>query len=289
MKRKFFLLALLLTGVYRMNAQLPCNAAFTYSVNPSGLVNFSVTNPVGTSTAQYYWDFGMATDTGVNASYTYNTTGTFTVCLTVVDSTLTYMCWDTSCQNITITSTGGGSSCNASFVVVPDTGGAPHTYLGYNLSSGTGLTYTWVWGDGSPNGSGPYPSHTYPAAGYYNICLVVMGGGCIDSFCLNQLINKTTGTDMYTINFVAPAGIQDVKKSETLPVYPNPADQMISLGADVNTNYQVSIYSIGGQCMQSVQVRGAKEFSIANLPSGFYTMNISAPDGKRYFARFMKQ
>ena len=36
-------------------------------------------------------------------------------------------------------------------------------------TSNGNLAYSWNWGDGTPNGTGPFPNHTYIVAGIYNV------------------------------------------------------------------------------------------------------------------------
>jgi PKD repeat protein len=42
-------------------------------------------------------------------------------------------------------------------------------------------TYQWIWGDGTPNGSGQTASHTFAAAGTYGVVLWVTDAGGSDS------------------------------------------------------------------------------------------------------------
>src|SRR5207244_4397161 len=52
--------------------------------------------------------------------------------------------------------------------------------IGYNFSCGT-HTFDWDFGDGSPHGSGPTPSHTYASAGSWPVILTVKYGSTIFS------------------------------------------------------------------------------------------------------------
>ncbi|MBK7763426.1 MAG: PKD domain-containing protein [Bacteroidetes bacterium] len=287
MKTKITLLAILLMAGFMAKAQIPCNPNFTYTIDPSGIVSF--TGTVTTSATSYNWNFGNGTSgVGLNTTAFYNAPGTYTVCLIVQDSSLVPNCIDSSCVTITITSS-SGSSCNAAFYVYPDTsaGASPHTYIGVNASTGAGLTYTWVWGDGTPNSSGPYPSHTYSVAGIYNVCLVVISSTCLDSFCSNQTINKTS-SDPYTINFQAPAGINSVNK-ELAEIYPNPADDKLFIKGDEHTIYQADMYTLSGNLLASFTSKGNQAIDISKLPAQLYMVKISDASGKAQFAKFMKK
>lgn len=286
MKTKITLLAILLMAGFMSKAQIPCNPVFTYTIDPSGIVSFAGTPT--TSATTYNWNFGNGTTGfGMNTTAFYNAPGTYTVCLIVQDSSITPNCIDSSCVTITITSS-SGSGCNAGFYVFPDSSSLfPHTYIGVNTSTGSGLTYTWVWGDGTPNSSGPYPSHTYSVAGNYYICLVVIGGGCLDSFCSTQTINKTS-SDPYTINFQAPAGINSVNK-ELASIYPNPADDKLFIKGDEHTIYQADMYTLSGSLFASFTSKGNQAIDISKLPAQLYMVKISDASGKAQYAKFMKK
>ena len=374
MKTRILLFAMFVMAAFNSNAQMFCNAAFSYTVSPSGVVTFYSSSTTINNTQSFTWSFGNGTSGyGTQTTCAYNAPGVYTVCLTVQDSstsTLGGPCIDTSCNTVTIagttpcsasftyavntsaantfdftsTSTGsnlsylwywndgtpygttqnathtfptagpyvvslsvtspnpngcsdstwqtvtGSSSnpCNASFFVYPDTasGAAPHTYIGINTSTGAGLSYTWIWGDGSANGSGAYPSHTYAAAGNYTICLVVMGNGCVDSFCVNATINK--GTAMYTVNFQAPSGLNTVSKTQAT-LYPNPADDKLFIIGDSKTTYQVEIFNMNGAKLLSTTAKGNQAIDINTLPVNLYMVKISDAEGKSQFAKFMKQ
>ncbi len=358
-------------AAFNSNAQMPCNASFTYTVAPSGIVTFASTSTSIGSSQTFNWSFGNGTaGYGTTVTCAYNTPGIYTVCLTVEDSSILGPCIDTVCQSVTITgvapcaadfsfvsntsgapntydftnlSTGTGgltylwfwndgspydtsanpthtfptagpyvvslsvtsttgctdstwqtvpnstsNPCSASFYVYPDTsfGAPPSTYIGINSSTGVGLNYTWIWGDGSANGSGPYPSHTYPSPGTYTICLVVSGVGCVDSFCMAAAINKTSA--MYSINFQAPAGLGGVEKTQAT-LYPNPADDRLFIKGDSKTIYQVEVFNVNGVKMMSASAKGNQAIDITSLPVNLYMVKVSDANGKSEYAKFMKQ
>ncbi|HEY1645056.1 MAG TPA: PKD domain-containing protein, partial [Candidatus Saccharimonadales bacterium] len=89
-----------------------CGADFTYS--SSGFTaNFTSTSTDTTTATQYRWSFG---DDSIshqrNPKHNYKKAGTYTVCLTITDSTLSY-CDSTLCEDVVITAP--TSECTASF------------------------------------------------------------------------------------------------------------------------------------------------------------------------------
>ena len=163
-------------SIFIQGGGLPCNPNFTYSVFPAG-VQF---NASGSGNTQWLWNFGDGTtSTQQNPSHAYISPGTYQVCLTVVDAN-GQSC--TSCQNVTVSSTGGG--CQASFNAFA--GGAPNSWSFFNTTSGVSPNANWYWtfGDGGTDTSYS-PSHIYATGGWYAVCLTVVDSsqGCYDVYC----------------------------------------------------------------------------------------------------------
>lgn len=282
MKTKLLLFAMFLLAGFTMKAQTPCNAAFTFTVNPSGLVTFYSSSTSITATQSFSWSFGNATyGSGTQTTCTYNAPGTYLVCLTVADSSFLGGCIDTSCATITIPGTSG---CNAMFTLVADSAAGPGNWLGYNWSTGTGLSYTWNWGDGNTS-TGAYPSHSYAASGTYTICLTVMGGGCVDSVCQTYILK--TGS-MVNVNFVAPTAVHNVTKDQA-QLYPNPAENSIYIKGSKSMNYHVDIYNLNGSKVLSANAAGNEAINIKSLPANLYMVKVTDANGKSEFAKFTKE
>lgn len=284
MKTKFLLFALLFAcSAAKLSAQ--CPATFTYTAAPAGLVSFTSTG-ANTPSTVYYWDFGNGTyGSGQNATATYTNPGTYTACLFVEDTFSN--CMDSSCQTIQIN---GAFVCQANFYIYEDSLAAPHTYIGVNTSVyPAGATFNWAWGDGTyATGFNP-PAHTYAAAGMYNICLVVMGGGCVDTFCSNENINKQAA-DMLSVTFgAAPASVSNFDKSSANHVYPNPANNQLFIQGEKSSQYMYEIYTISGSKVLSGVVAGNEAVDVSSLSTNLYMVRIADADGKRQYAKFTKQ
>jgi PKD repeat protein len=158
------------------SAPLPCNANFASTVLVGNNVSFvNLSTPIGNNFTSY-WSFGDGNNAfGTNQSHTYASPGTYTVCLLIWDSL--NLCSDSFCSIVAV---GGVMPCNASF----STTFINNTILQFtNSSSASGVfTSYWSFGDGSTS-TLANPTHTYANSGVYTVCLVITGGGCVDSFC----------------------------------------------------------------------------------------------------------
>ena len=135
------------------------------------------TAPEGLTVASYAWNFGDTnTATGVTASNTFATAGTFNVVLTVTDSAGGTA---TTTNAVTVTAATAGNP-TASFVFSPS---APttETTVQFDATASTapaGLTidtYAWNFGDGGSTAALTVPTttHPYTTAGTFTAVLTV--------------------------------------------------------------------------------------------------------------------
>jgi PKD repeat protein len=131
---------------------LSCNFNGSGSSDDAGVVSWS-------------WDFGDGTgSTEVSPSKTYAADGTYNVTLTVADAEgLT----DDTTQAVSVSSEINPPVARFTFTC---------SGLTCNFDASTSTITNrpvrgavWNWGDGSPNGTGQKPSHTFPADGTYNV------------------------------------------------------------------------------------------------------------------------
>lgn len=183
MKFKHFLLSLM-AFFFAAQAMAQCPATFTYTLQPNGTAVFTSTGSNSIFT-NYFWSFGNgASGTGSTASTVYNASGTYIVCLYVVDTVSN--CSDSTCVPITVTNS--TSSCSAAFGY----GVQNNTlYLYSTGSNNSAATYNW-YVNGSMISTLMAPTYTF-TTGTYNVCLVVTdaANNCVDSVC--QTLNLTAG------------------------------------------------------------------------------------------------
>lgn len=128
--------------------------------------------------ATYVWNFGDGSSgTGQNVTHSYNSPGTYTVCLLLQDPVNN--CVDTSCMTVVVANQ---NLCDASFYYYPDSSNLNLLNFGAYYSHYT--SYTWSFGDGS-TGTDSTASHLYANPGMYNVCLWVQDtlANCADSMC----------------------------------------------------------------------------------------------------------
>jgi PKD repeat protein len=166
----------------------PCavNCGFNFTV--SGMTATFTNTSVGTGTLTYSWNFGdpgsgiFNFDSNANPTHTFSTTGTFLVCLTVIntmpDGTT---CSCTICQNVTI-------SC----VILPSFTVSMNCYTGTFTSTSTGtgvLNYQWKIDSGPFVAGGSTYTYTFLTCGVHTITLRVCNGGMCPCQDVTQTVN----------------------------------------------------------------------------------------------------
>ncbi|WP_430667240.1 PKD domain-containing protein [Jatrophihabitans telluris] len=123
--------------------------------------------------ASYSWVFGDGSPAGSGSSpaHTYAAGGTFTVTLTVTDN---QGATNTVSHDVTVTAPPPPNNPpTAAFVSACSGLACSFDGTGSADSDGTIASYSWVFGDGSPTGSGSSPAHTYAAGGTFTVTLTV--------------------------------------------------------------------------------------------------------------------
>lgn len=149
----------------------PVSGTTPLAVTADASASIPGSNPIAT----YTFNFGDGTtvgpQSGAVASHTYGTPGTYTVKVTVAD---------TSAATATATSSITASAApTASLVVSPSAGGAPLTTSADASASSAGsnpiVSYTFDFGDGTTVGpqAGALANHTYSSGGNYTVKVTV--------------------------------------------------------------------------------------------------------------------
>lgn len=135
-------------------------------------------------------------------------------------------------------------------------------------SNGAGNTYAWDFGDGN-TGTGDTANHTYAAGGSYSIKLTVT--------------NKCGSHDTtITLNNVS---LEEVLIGASISIYPNPAEDMVNLEMDFESQQEVSIelQGVDGKQIMSKTYPSTNEIKdqldLSNLPDGVYMIKIGTSKG----------
>ena len=233
-------------------------ASFTFTQYCDSVI-FTNTSTGGNS---YQWNFGDGNNSVLtNPSHNYNTAGTYTVTLIVINGS----CNDTVSQTLTV-----GTNPVASFT--PITNNCSLTIGFTNNSSGSAI-YNWNFGDGNTD-TVQNPSHAYVAPGTYTITLIVGSGQCIDSILQTITIppvavaafipivtncslsvgftNNSTGSTNYNWNF-------GDGNTDTIG---NPNHNYVSPGT-----YTVTLIVGSGNCADTI----SQSITISQMPVASFT------------------
>ena len=174
----------------------PLTASFTY--NPSSPqtgqpVSFTGSASGGAPPYSYSWSFGDgSTGAGASVTHTYSSAGSFTVALTVKDSSSPQQT-ATSQQSITVSST--HPALTSSFTYSPSSlqTGQVVTFTA-SASGGTApYTFGWTFGDGS-TGTGSSAAHSYASTGTFTVTLTVKDSSAPQQTATSQKTVTVTGT-----------------------------------------------------------------------------------------------
>ena len=152
-----------------------------------GTFSATTNDEIATQPIEYRWDWGDGTTaTGLLATHSYESAGTYTVTFTASN--------DGATDSETMTVTVVPPPVPAEIVTINATPSPAATgeevAFTSNVQGDTPITYNWDFGDGA-TGSGANPTHTYETAGTYEVALEV---------------SNETGTDTRTLSLeVEPA------------------------------------------------------------------------------------
>jgi PKD repeat protein len=262
------------------------NASFTYTIGSSGNVNFSSTTTGTVNNPSYYWNFGDgSTAWGPNVTHQYFNNSLFNVVLTVSDSNSVW-CMDTMTQQVNLS---GSCFANVNFWMWKDSTALPAiTWDAYAVYPSNMVSTVWSWGDGSSS-TGLYPSHTYSAAGMYNICVTVsVACGATATSCYNANIWKSMSGNS---NAIAVVNVKNgsptaIKKQEVESIdfvlFPNPSSGEFEIKMKgVDKTSHIKVYNVLGQEVYSVIEEStdsslSKKIDLSQLNAGTYFVKVTS-------------
>ena len=237
---------------------LPVAHFITDTVCMGGTTTFTDLSTISTGTIMSWeWDFdnnGIIDATTQNPTYTYSTSGTHTVTLTVTSA---YGCTSTANSSVTII----GPIAN--FTSSGLNPGSPTIFTDLSNPNGTTIT-SWQWDFGDGNSSNlPSPSNTYASSGIYIVTLTVSDGNC-------------TSTKTDTINMM----ITSIPEHDDLfTIYPNPNNGTLYITNKSSENItDVVITNVNGDVVYQYKNKdnffNSKKVEIKNVANGNYFIKI---------------
>ena len=157
----------------------------------------------------YQWDFGDGTSFigSTTQSHSYSTPGRYTAKITVVDP---HGGFDSEIVDLVIGTSSGNFPPDAQFTYTPTTGNAPLT-VSFDAGTSTDpngpsdiVSYSWNWGDGTPNGSGVNVGHSFATANTYLVVLTVTDSGGLSDTSSGVVLVTSLTCEVSSGHFVNP-------------------------------------------------------------------------------------
>jgi len=174
-----------------------CHAEFSYYNEPGttfNLIHFVNQSITASNAVVYHWEFGDgSSSTEPNPTHLYPAAGpviVYNACLTITSNNTS--CSSVVCHPVALLIP---PACAAAFDVFPRTS-PPNTKHFEDRSTGNIQSWTWEFGDGTtatisaPNN--PNLSHTFPAPGFYTVCLFISGAdSCSSHSCVTVAVGDS--------------------------------------------------------------------------------------------------
>jgi sugar lactone lactonase YvrE len=258
----------------------------------AGQQNVVYSVPPIVNATSHTWDLPI----GTSINYYTGTTISINYSQSAVSGNITVngnnVCGDGPSSSLYITVNPFVPNCSAQFDLVADTAALHHYFVVNNASGIPPLQYNWSWGDGSFSTTA-YPTHTYSAAGYYNICLSITDSiGCSVTYCDSSYLQKDPNA-IISVQ-VIPQGTLGISHLSTdkIKIYPNPAKDNLIVelqGIQVLQNTSISIYNIEGQLIKQLSTKQTKsEIDIHDFPAGVYLIKINN-EKESFVKKFIKE
>ena len=129
----------------------------------------------------------------------------------------------------------------------------------------------WDFGDGSPRDTGLYVNHKYTRNGLYRVTAYLVGECGIAA----ELKSYQETLDVFDATSITGVEGMDVK------LYPNPAQDVLTIEVSGTSVQDVAVYTILGQKVltESIRPGTSVRLNTSALPSGMYQVMIITDKG----------
>jgi hypothetical protein len=164
------------------------------------------------------------------------------------------------------------------------------------LDSLTSLStsFRWNFGDGTAS-TDAFPTHLFAKDSLYVVCLQSDSCWYCRQIGIDSNGNPVLRTKGFTVNVVpfkgTTTGIISNENTHPMSIYPNPADNLITITTSLVTTTSksvLSIYSIEGKLiLQQVLVKEKMDLDVSAFKKGIYIMQVTGSD-KTERVKFIK-
>jgi len=226
-----------------------------------------VASDPGADTLTYSWDFGDGTtDVGASLTHVFADNGTFTVEVTVSDGDggTTSTNSQVVIVNVapTIDSMVGPSSTDEGQVVTFSAGVSDPSSA--DIAS---MSYTWSWGDGTPDSSGSSPDHAFPDDGSYTVLLSVSDG--TETVTQNHVVAVSNVAPEFTST--PPETAEEGVLYSYLPIIDDPGDEVFT--------WSLAASAPAGMAMDSTTGELTWTPGYADTLVGSFAVTLAVDDG----------
>ena len=215
------------------------------------------TNTTTPSTSTFKWKFGNGDSTNVaNPSYTYNSSGTYTVKLTASNG-----------KKCKITYTAN------SLITVNATPATPTITLSGNTLTSSATTGNQWYNATTGIISGATAQTYHPTAnGYYYVIATV--SGCISDSSIHY--------------HYSTVGINVNEANNNLSIYPNPTKENLTIETNSNTQQRIEIINLIGQTIYTNIINKKATINTSAFANGLYILKLSS-DKETVVRKFVKE
>ncbi len=248
------------TVINNITVCAPLVANYTWTQNGLSLTTDA---SAMTNATSFNWQWGDGTtDTGMVATHTYNTTGTFQVRLVVSN-----LCGQTDDTTIFITIC-VKPVANWTYNILSS--GASGMTIQFDATSSFGAnSYFWDFGDGNTNNSSAIPVHTYSTAGLFWVVTLIVNNDCND--------DDTLQSSLAAINI-------DENILNQVEIYPNPSSKYVNIDFPQvlqSERLEIAVIDSRGRILYQDNIENESQhiIDVNNWPSGRYIIEIMSKSG----------